>query len=279
MPATRTTFFLILIAATGAFAQSSTGDESSLLAGPKTAAGAAAPTLVERGMDGRLVRPEARPEVAALALITLTPEQREPVTEFLNTRAAKVTELLKDHRDLLLKIQAARQSDAREELMPLLRELRSFAVPLVEPPLMEQLAAKLPGEQAGQLRSIVGEYMRAVMAEESAKAPDNADRRGAVAAQYTPIPPRIEVMLLVRELARTLGEVVKERKERTDALIKPLDLTPEQDAKVRAIIRNAGEQANGSPSAQARREMWEKIMQELTPEQRVKAREAHEAQK
>ncbi len=279
MPVTRAPFLLVLIAATGAFAQSPTADERSLLAGPKTAAGAAAPTLIERGMDGRLVRPEARPEVAALALITLTPEEREPVTQFLNARAAKVTELLKDHRDLLLKIQAARQSDAREELMPLLRELRSFAVPLVEPPLVEQLAAKLPGEQAGQLRSIVSEYMHAVMAEEAAKAPDNADRRAAAGVQNAPIPPRIEMILLVRELARTLGEVVKERKERTDALIKPLDLTPEQDAKVRAIIRNAGEQANGSPSAEARREMWEKIMQELTPEQRVKAREARGAQK
>ena len=89
-----------------------------------------------------------------------------------------------------------------------------------------------------------------------------------------PIPPRMEMNLLLREMGRSLQSLVQERKAKTEEIIKALDPTPDQEAKIRTIIRQVGEKSGLSPKVEARGELMRQILQVLTPEQRIKARKA-----
>src|SRR6185369_6731089 len=212
--------------------------------------------------------------------------------------------LLQEQYELFLKIQNARQSGAKpSEVRPLMREFRGYAQPLLENPLEDQVDKTLPEAKRAEFRRLVDEYKRVTAAEEpggmgagngtgggggrgkggadDAK-PDAAANPPAPAGKSPaegPIPPRVEMNLLLREMWRALNAMVTERKEHLSALLKAVDATPEQEGKIQAIVR---EQAEGKEKAGAgirertpeeRLAVWEKIMAVLTPEQRVKARE------
>lgn len=82
------------------------------------------------------------------------------------------------------------------------------------------------------------------------------------------------VQSLRLEIQRSVERVTGERRDRMDSLIAALDLTPEQEAKVTAILRERGQNARDAEDKRAaRREMMRTLTAELTPEQRVKLRE------
>lgn len=268
-------------------------DSDSPLAGPKVDKAPAGKTLVERNFDGSLVRLEERPERAAIDLLALTPEQRKTALALFDERGAAVQKLLYDHFDTFLAVQAARQGGAfrpggdakeREQLAPRMKEIHDAAAEagLVRPPLVEQVAKVLPEDQGPEFRRLVSEYMTALEAQNQREAgpmqgaftrpgsptPDGP-RRG-----YGPGPERTEMNLLLREVARTLGGIVQERKERLEALFKAVDATPEQRTAIEKIIREGAEKNRGRPpTPEQRAENFRKIMDLLTPEQREKARE------
>lgn len=102
------------------------------------------------------------------------------------------------------------------------------------------------------------------------------------AASTGPIPARVELNLLLREMGRSLKGIVDERKEHMDHFLKSIEATPEQEAKIRAITREAAE-ANkknggnggiGEPTQEEKLATFRKILDVLTPEQRKKAIEA-----
>ena len=76
-----------------------------------------------------------------------------------------------------------------------------------------------------------------------------------------------ELNLLIREMARTLAQTVAERRERTDHILAVAQATPEQDAKIRALVREFGERNAGKADAD-RRDLLRAILDTLTPEQR-----------
>jgi DNA-directed RNA polymerase subunit F len=269
------------------------GADDDALAGPRVDKPSAAKTIVERNFDGALVRLDQRPEEAAAALLTLSPEEKKAVSDLFGQRSKKVSQLLYDHYDTFLQLQAARQSGVmrqgkvdpkeREELAEKMREIGRAAAQagLIRPPLVEQVAAVLPDDQAGELRRMVSEYMVALdqqnrremgidmqgaFSRPGAPTPDQAERRGA--------DQRMELNLLLREVARTFGAEVQERKERLDALVKAVDATPEQEAKITKILRETGEKNRGKKlSPEDRADVFRQILDVLTPEQRQLARE------
>jgi hypothetical protein len=202
-----------------------------------------------------------------------------------------VTKLLYAHFDTVLAVQAARQGgvmrpggDAkeREQLAPKMRELHDAAADagLMRPPLVEQVAKVLPEDQAPEFRRLVSEYVTALEAQAQremggtqgaftrpgAPTPD-APRRGSSAD-------RTEMNLMLREVARTLGAIVQERQARTEALFKAVDATPEQRTAIEKTLRESAEKNRGRPfTTEQRAENFRKIMEQLTPEQRGKARE------
>jgi Spy/CpxP family protein refolding chaperone len=84
---------------------------------------------------------------------------------------------------------------------------------------------------------------------------------------------RAEMQLLLREVGRDFKSTVQEQKDRTEKLLGALDLSADQEARIRAMIREQGEKNGMKPTPDARRAMWDKIMSELTDEQKAKARQ------
>lgn len=272
------------------------------LAGP-TVESVTTLTLVKRDFEGKLERIEARPEAAAAELLTLTPEERAMVNEMLERRNADVIKLTEDNYELFLKLQGARQGGDRQELMTLMRDFRVVAEPLLKPSLFNQIRDVLPPEQRAEYERLVDEYVVALAAEPDpmgGMGMQRGQRRGiggdaAREAKGEPVPDadvdtrmgdgpkegarngppsgalarrRVEMNLLIREMARGFGEMVEERREHTDELLKAIHATEEQDARIRAIIREKGEAAALMPTTEQKSERFRRIMNELTPEQR-----------
>ena len=78
--------------------------------------------------------------------------------------------------------------------------------------------------------------------------------------------------MLLREMGRSLGALVNERRERTAALIQAVDATPEQAEKIEKIFRSQTQGAQ-TRTPESRGRIMREILELLTPEQRVKARE------
>ncbi len=247
-------------------------------------------TLVKRDMSGNVERLETRPEQAAIDLLALTPEQRKPIEDLFNARLVKVNKLLQENYEIILKLQAARQGGAKPaELRPLIQEFRPAAAALLSPTLAEQVSGVLPEDKRAEFKRIVEEYTSASVAQDAAarRGPGasslegesgKAERPRAAAAGAE----RAELGLLLRELGRTLKGIVDDRKQHMEAFLKAIDATPEQEAKIRAITREAAE-ANrksggnggiGEPTQEAKMANWRKILDLLTPEQRKKAIES-----
>lgn len=270
------------------------------LAGPSVDA-AATPTLVKRDFEGKLERIEMRPEFAAIELIPLKPEERGRVDEVLARRAADVQRVTMDNHELFLKLQGARQGGDRREMMTLMRDFRDVAEPLLKPSLFNQIRDVLPADQRAEYARLVDEYLAALAVEpdpmgsmwtrrgqrrgiggDAAReaagtpAPDTDSRMGDGPKEGARTGPpsgmiarrRVEMNLLIREMARGFGEMVEERRENTDELLKAINATDEQEAKIRAIIRDGGETAALKLSAEQKTERFRKIMAELTPAQR-----------
>lgn len=247
------------------------GDEGAMR-GPRVRETLAPVSLVHRDMSGKLERLETRPEQAALDLLHLTPEQRKPADEAIAARRVQVNRLLQEHYELFIKLQTARQGGATpEEIRPLMREFRPIAGALLSPTLAERVAGVLPEEKRAEFGKLVEEYNAASVAD----APAGRGGGGGGAE-------RMELNLLLREMARAIKGIVDERKEHMDALLKAIDATPEQEAKIRSIAREAAEAKRkkggnggvGEPTQEERLATWRKILAEMTPEQRTKAMEA-----
>lgn len=272
------------------------------LAGPSVDA-SSKPTLVKRDFEGTLERIEMRPEAAAVELLTLTPDQRAPVDEVLQRRSADVQRVTTEHYELFLKLQGARQGGDRREMMTLMRDFRVVAEPLLKPSLFTQIHDVLPEDQRAEFARLVDEYIAALAAEpdptggmgmqrgqrrgiggDAARepmgeaspdpetdtrmgdGPKEGARNGQVAGATARR--RIEINLLLREMARGVGDMVEERREHTDELFKVIGASEEQQSKIRAIIRENGENAALMPTPEQKAERFQKILKELTPEQR-----------
>jgi hypothetical protein len=134
------------------------------LAGPSVggddAAGGA--TIVVRDFSGKIKRPDMRPEVAALQVLSLSPAEREATGQVLAQRAAMLDTLVRENIDLLLRAQTARESDDRAEKQAVLKETTRVFAPLGEGGTLEvKLAAALEPANATKFRAVLREYWRA----------------------------------------------------------------------------------------------------------------------
>jgi hypothetical protein len=117
---------------------------------------------------------------------------------------------------------------------------------------------------------MVAEYARAL--QEEAGEPGGPGRGGAGAggrgAEVRER--RMEAQWTQREMARAFRLFVEERRARTDELIKAAGCEGEQEERIRAIIRQEGERAGPNATAADRGRMMQRVLAELTPEQRRK---------
>jgi hypothetical protein len=255
------------------------------LGGPRVESRPEARTLVRRAMGGELEALDQRPEAAAVELLDLSERERADVQRVLEARAALVSKVLSEHYDLVLRAQGLRQAmqegGDRREAAGLLRDLREAVQPLLEPALRTQVAAVLNPSSRAEFERLVDEYM-AALAQEGARGGDGSRpaRRGARANGEEGAGAmgegfarrRVEMVLVQREMGRALQGAVAMRQEQVAEFFKAIGATPEQEAKLRAIMqrgmRDAAAAGDDAPGDSARGERLRRILAELTPEQR-----------
>ncbi len=279
-------------------------DDADSLAGPKIAAkDAEKRTIVRRDFQGKLERLEERPEIAAVRMLPLDEATRAKVDAIIAERAVVVSQITLEHYELFAKFQGAFapgpvSAESRRERVALVRELREVAKPLFEPAFVETLAKAMPEEHGNELREMVGAYREAVMASDAAERGGQTETRdetmmsgeaeGAKAADEEKSPTEgrrggrgdrmrraidaqvYEVRLVGREMGKSFQTFIADKQQRAEDLYALVDVTPEQRAKIDAIVRKDGEAAALMPTDAQRRERFQKILAVLTPEQRKK---------
>lgn len=252
------------------------------LSGPSVDPADAGPTIVERSFDGSLKRPDIRPEEAALRKLTLTSAEQAAADAVLADRAAMLDGIVRDNLELLVRAQGARASGDGVEIAKVNKEFREALHPLaLKGRLGEQLAAALEPDNARAFNRMVREYYRALVVQGNKGKPDG-----------DPMPGDVDEMTimdsggtggrraaLVRQLGEVFGQEVRrsyeriaaEGQARLDDLVKALDLSPEQDAKVREIALDFVQKNLKYPTQAQRAEVFRKVLAELTPEQRARA--------
>ncbi len=261
-----------------ALAGCAAAQDDSPLGGPSVSIEPAAPTLVERDLEGRLRPLDARAEVAALGLLGLTDAEREKVDALVLERAALVDRIVFDNLELLTQIQSAqaamqgnerpRPDDGQRDLF--WKMIDTIAPLRAQEPLVDHYAAALPETARERYRALVSEWNDA-QADEAAADPSRPQRARPRAAGFMR---GSDIAGIRTELRAAYERGAADRAQQLDALLARLGLTPEQEGEVRAMIRAFGETHGGNPTQAQRARLFRDILTRLEPEQRRRAIEA-----
>jgi hypothetical protein len=260
------TAFLCLSAASGVYAQpagpSSTGPAP--LAGPSVPAEQRATSLVHRDFEGKLQRLETSPEEAALERLSLDEATSERVDKILAERAAILDKVVSGNLELLVEINNAAQSGDKAALLRLAGDVYRQLQPLRDRgTLLAELGRALPADQHRRLQDMVLEYRRALRDDVTAEA----------AAKGETLKPRQSAG---RQALAELGQEIKRSYERQisaglaelETLLQKLELSPEQDGKVRTLITQHFERTKGKPTPAQKRELFFNLMAVLDGRQK-----------
>ncbi len=238
-----------------------TEDEDAVLAGPRVADRSGELTLVSRDYAGALKPLETSPEVAALELLVLEPEARTAVDNVLAERAALWDKVVRENIDLLVRFQTATAAGDRTEqgtlLMELAAELRDLRA---RGTLQNEISGLLTDDLAEPFDAIVDEYRAAVVQELVESSPEGLRLWQARR--------RVALQEMGQQIARAYDRVVVSASSDYEALLAKLALSTEQEAKIRRMVQEFGQETMLNPTQAQRRELLLRILPELTPEQR-----------
>lgn len=239
----------------------------------------AGPTIVERSFEGTLRRLDVRPEEAAVRKLDLSEDEKARVETVLQARSAAMDQVVRDHIDLLVRISTAKAADNKPEIQKSTQELREALRPLTtKGSLQDQLAGVLENGHAQKMRDMVREFYRALISEGMKQRPSGdplptdddmtatGGDKGAAARKATLT--RVIQDVYGQEIRRSYERIAAEGQARLEELVKRLELTPEQEEKVRAIALDVAQKTKLKPTPAQRVEEFSRIAQELTPEQR-----------
>lgn len=257
---------LLCALSTGAAIGASAGDEpapkpsavedGNLLAGPKVTGSAPGAgdakegmrrdTLIERDFEGRIRRVETHPAIAALELIGLSDEEKAATSRIIAERDAVLDRAVQAHLKDLVQASNAGQSGDEAGALAYLRPIIDDTSELRERGrLLDELAGAVSKEHAQRLRQLHDEYWRAIVDERmtlgNPRKPDKKLSRFEAGAFET-------VAQLGQELRRSYERTVGLQARDFEALIAKLNLTPEQESKVRAITSEIVQRRLNEPS-------------------------------
>ncbi len=245
-----------------------TGDDAAPLAGPKVAERASRKaSIVEREFDGKLKRVEQHPVLMALDRMDLSAQERAKIDRVLAERNAQLDGIVRENlRDLIeagLAKQAGDQAAAQAKFAELMKKARPF---LDRGPLLGELRPVMSPEKFQELKGAVDEYVSAA-AQDSMNAPGakRQNRLGATIAQG--------FEGFGQEVKASYDRVFASGAREFEDLIKHLDLTPEQESKVRQKVQGLVERTYGKPTKRQQIRVFLDVYAELTPEQRKKLSE------
>jgi hypothetical protein len=234
------------------------------LAGPEVspagADGAANKSLVERDFEGKVKKLEERPEEAALRLLTLSAREKAATDAVLAERSAMLDKLVRENINLLVRAQTAREGGSQDERKAIYAEFREKLAPLTaNGTFEEQIARGLTPENAERFRAITREYWQAVMQE-----PGDMEGQGRGGGARV----RLGLETMGQEIKRAYERVIGEGTEKIERLVAELQLTPEQQGKIREISIKFAQESKQKATGLQKAKLFLQIRRELTPEQR-----------
>lgn len=256
-----------------------------LLAGPSAAAAPAPPTIVDRGFDGALEPLDDEPEVAAAFRLKLEDDRRAKVEAIAAARAAAFEGIVLANYDDFLRLGNDLRSirtmapDARTAALGRLRDLRSALRPFVaRGTFLDECAAELTEQQRADANRMAGEWRAARMAE-LAKETGMADGGSPDAAVRERLEARMQLESLGQMVKRTIQRRADARNAQFEAVVRQLDLGPEQAEKVKAVFMEIaveeiqGKRERGQLSMRERRRVFGELAKILDETQRGKLRD------
>lgn len=236
------------------------------LSGPKVEPEAPVRTLISRDMQGDLRPLETSPEEAALALLTLSANERAAVDRILQARASILDNVIRENLLLLLRAQGlASEGAAREDAMAALRELSKALAPLRQRgTLRGEVTLVLDKAHAAEFGALLDDYWQAVIDDALAK-----ERQTNPRATASSVALRERLKAFGQEVRRSYDRQIAAGQAKVDAMIATLGLSPEQEGKVRNLVTDYFQKTAGNPTPAQRREFFAGLTRELTPTQRL----------
>jgi hypothetical protein len=242
------------------------GAQPGPLAGPAVGARATRTTLVSYDMNGRLRRPETTPEEAAAGLMGLTPALKSRVDEVLARRAGQIDRFVAENLLMLQELDTAGKAGDRFGQVRLVLLAYHRLKPVLEAgPMEDQVAAALPGSEAGRFRALVDEYWRAAVDEAAAdgKAKGKRGPRWAVDLGE-------RLRHLGEEIARSFARQQAAGTLFVDYFMYDLGLTDEQRRTINGLKLDMVERSGGKASEEDQKRLAIGAMAYLNEAQRAK---------
>ncbi len=244
------------------------GEDEPLLAGPRLEDEGVERTIVKFEFNGGLRRLDRSPEEAALDALTIDGPTRDAADALLRERFTALDEIVRDNLELLVQLNNARQAGNKAEAVPLLGKLSDAMEPLRQEArgrgrLRDEIATLLGDDDRRDFQRMIDEYWRALVKDELQQAESRKEKLSLAQARV-----RVTLGALGNELRRSFERQFKLREKQFEDFLAALDLTPEQDAKIRKQVQEFVERTRGKPSPRESYDLTMKILPLLTPEQR-----------
>ena len=235
------------------------------LAGPRITTAVKKLTLVERDFDGKVRRLEVSPEEEAVRRLELDEATKGKVNEAIAARSKLFDDFVRQNLDLLLKFASSHGNKADRGM--LLRETFEKAAPIREHGrLQEHVLAVLPEDKKQAFTQLVDEYRNAVIAEEAKLPNEQGKQSGRTGAAM-----RVGLEQFGQDVKRAYERVIAEGQGKLETFLKNLDLSTEQDQKIRKMVVDFYTQYLGKEApAGAKLELVMKVAAELEPAQKRK---------
>ncbi|MBX3380636.1 MAG: hypothetical protein KF805_11130 [Phycisphaeraceae bacterium] len=235
-------------------------ESTPLLSGPTVHEAEAAPSLVRFGADGRLLALDDREEILAIDLLGLSEEEREPLDRLIRLRLADLMSGGLKRIPLILELQEATASGEAAKIDDvLMRYARNRPIWGNKVALVEVVANALPERVRGEYRRLVNEYQDAWVA---MKARETMKGREELLAD-------LEREKQIADIRRPTEARLEEARSRFEAISKRLDLTTEQEGKLRTPLQEYATNTNYRPTGRDGLKLLSDMFGVLTWEQRA----------
>lgn len=234
------------------------------LSGPKVEKPKATYTLVKTGFNGKLERITQPIEEATLAILPLSPEEREKVDRILVARAATVDKGIKGSVPIILRIQGVREEGITTDRQAAIRELNE-KLPILRDRdgFRAELRLVLTAENAARFDAVMSEYVRAATLQASADAKAEGRKGNPFLMSLGE-----SLRLVGLEVQQSFDRIVKDGTDKTDRLIEVIQPTAEQEGAIRNLITDFGQKTQLNPSPAQRSAFVKDLMKLLTVKQR-----------
>lgn len=256
----------VLIAAASADVRTPATDDDAALAGPKVQQRASeTDTIIRRDASGKIVRHDRDPALEALELLKLSGPAAARAEAVVVKRYAALDRFVQDNLLLIAELGQANQSGDKASTRRLIAQVYQRARPFfARGSIADELKPVLDDADHQRLVRLVQEYRDACIAERMQGVNDEGRKYSTLEASMTE-----QLLVLGLEVRRSFERSVEQGGREFDALIKRLQLSPEQEGKIRQRVQDVYLGAQGKPTRLQVARAFLQSYQELDQTQRA----------